>query len=586
MGKRTYYIGLSVTYHDPALAIVDEQGEPLFAEAAERFLQSKRALNGEPDPLLRLPALLREHCPQPRRFVIASNWQRKRPWYERTAHAAGWLSPKKLHAKGFKRLGSPLANHEIHHMMACNRLSIARGGLNLARHLRDEYPACTVEFRHFNHHDTHAASACYASPFDEAVCAVVDSYGERGAMAFYRFRDGRILRLHEARGLGSLGLYYMYLTALCGFDWMQGEEWKVMGLAAYGRLDEEVYALLQDVLRVEGLDLEHPRGRLFPALEALSAKRPPKDAEAIERAADLAYTGQYFFAETMAQVLANFHAIYPSERLAFVGGCALNSSFNGQISSRTPFAEVYIPPAPADDGTALGAAWLAFREDQQGFGFPRTPAALSPYLGSALSEEALERLVSHAEGLCVRHLPQSICEETARLLARGKLVAWMQGRAEFGPRALGNRSILADPRDPDMKDRINAQIKFREQYRPFAPSILHEHGPEYFEDYRETPYMERALKFHEAVKLRVPAVVHVDGTGRLQSVKEEWNPRFHRLLTAFYKASGVPVLLNTSFNVMGKPIAHSVEDAVAVFLTTGLDALAIGDWLIAKPDTP
>jgi carbamoyltransferase len=577
MGAKTYYIGLGVTYHDPALAIVGEDGEPLFAEAAERHLQSKRALNGEADPYSRLPALLREHCPAPGRFVLASNWRKRRPWYERAAAACGLLRAEGLARDGFKRLRSPLDNLQIHHMMAQNRLSIARAGLNLARLLREEYPSCAVEFRDFDHHDTHAAAACHASPFAEAACAVVDSYGENGSMAFYHYHGGRLRRLRQARGLGSLGLYYMRLTAWCGFDWMQGEEWKVMGLAAHGRLDEEVYARLKDVLRVRGLGLEHPRRRLFPALAAL-AKRRAQDSQA---AADWAYTGQYYFAEIMTGIISNFHAIQPCERLALAGGCALNSSFNGQIPARTPFQQVYVPPAPADDGTALGAAWLALGADRPGL--PVRAAPLSPYLGSTLSEEALARLARYGAGLDLRHLPDTLCEETARLLARGKLVAWAQGRAEFGPRALGNRSILADPRDPAMKDRLNAQVKFREEFRPFAPAILHEHGPAYFHGYCETPYMERALRFRAEAAARVPAVVHADGTGRLQTVKAAWNPRFHRLLEAFHRETGVPVLLNTSFNVMGKPIVHSVEDAVAVFMTSGLDALVIGDWLIAKP---
>jgi carbamoyltransferase len=174
--------------------------------------------------------------------------------------------------------------------------------------------------------------------------------------------------------------------------------------------------------------------------------------------------------------------------------------------------------------------------------------------------------------------------EAARLLSEGKLIGWMQGRAEFGPRALGNRSILADPRRKDMKEKINGSVKFREEFRPFAPSILDEFGDQYFENYEFTPYMERTLRFRPEMRDRVPAVVHVDGTGRLQTVRKDWNKRFHDLLTEFNKLTGVPVLLNTSFNVMGKPIVHSVEDAVSVFLTTGLDALVIGDFLIAKPD--
>jgi carbamoyltransferase len=192
-------------------------------------------------------------------------------------------------------------------------------------------------------------------------------------------------------------------------------------------------------------------------------------------------------------------------------------------------------------------------------------------------------LARYGGGLQVQHFPETIAPQTARRLADGRLVGWVQGRAEFGPRALGNRSILADPRDPGMKDRINGRVKFREEYRPFAPSILDEFGPEFFFDYQASPYMERTLRFRPEAAERVPAVVHVDGTGRLQSVIRESNPRFHALLEAFRDLTGIPLLLNTSFNVMGKPIVHSVEDAVAVFMTTGLDVLVIEDYLFEKP---
>jgi carbamoyltransferase len=182
----------------------------------------------------------------------------------------------------------------------------------------------------------------------------------------------------------------------------------------------------------------------------------------------------------------------------------------------------------------------------------------------------------------VRRLGDGIVDATAKLLAAGKIIGWMQGRAEFGPRALGHRSILADPRDPEMKDRINARVKFREEYRPFAPSILHEHGAEYFEDYQMSPYMERTLVWRKEVRARVPAVVHEDGTGRLQSVTRELAPRFYDLIRAFQRLTDVPLVLNTSFNIMGKPIIHSVEDALGMFQTTGLDACIVDDVLIEK----
>jgi len=575
-----YYLGLSVTYHDPALAIVDDQGEVLFAEATERYLQYKRALNAEPDNLYFLPALVETYCESPGEFVVAFNWRKRRPLYEDLMARVGFLSAPGLLMEGVKKLRSPLENYKLHHMMACQRGSIARAGVSLARRLRERFPGCRINFVHFDHHRTHAALACYGSPFGEAVCAVVDSYGQHGSMAFYRYQDGQLRLLHDSRGLGSLGLYYMKLTEWCGFDWTKGEEWKVMGLAAYGRLDEELYALVRDTVRVEGLDVRHDSQSLFESLAKLERRRRRKE-EPAETAANLAYTGQVVFAEAMETILSNLYQAGLSENLVLSGGCALNSTFNGQVLERTPYKQLYVPPAPADDGTALGAAWLAFRKDHRDAHSKQE--ILSPYLGSTISCKTLANLVQYAKGLQIHHLPDTICNETAKLLASGKLVGWVQGRAEFGPRALGNRSILADPREPAMKDRINALVKFREEYRPFAPSILHEFGSEYFVNYQESPYMERTLRFRKEAAGKVPAVVHTDQTGRLQTVKREWNPRFHELIEAFYRLTGVPVVLNTSFNVMGKPIIHSVEDAVGVFMTTGLDALVAEDWLFLKP---
>jgi carbamoyltransferase len=199
-----------------------------------------------------------------------------------------------------------------------------------------------------------------------------------------------------------------------------------------------------------------------------------------------------------------------------------------------------------------------------------------------MSKEALVNLRKFSRIPRLEVVGDAIAKRAAELLAQGKIVGWVQGRAEFGPRALGNRSILADPRHADIKDKINALIKFREEFRPFAPSILHEHGEEYFFHYQESPYMERTLIFREEIRDKVPAVVHVDGTGRLQTVREEWNPRYYRLIKEFFELTGIPIILNTSYNIMGKPIIHSVEDAISVFYTTGLDALAIEDVLIEK----
>jgi carbamoyltransferase len=580
--KKTYYIGFNSSYHDSALAVVNDQGEIVFAEACERGLQYKRALNCEPDNLSAVPRWLDKYCPDAEHLVVTNNWRASRPWYERIASVTGLLGRDGVAHRGFKRLRSPLSTQQIHHMMACNRLSLKRAGLNLASIVGARRPKCTVEFRDFDHHATHAALACYGSGLNESVCAVIDSYGENGSAAFFTCRNGRLTLIREARGLGSLGLFYMKLTELCGFDWMQGEEWKVMGLAAYGQVDEAVLQEFRRLLRVDGLALVHPTDTTFSALDRLEGYRRDKN-QSPERSADLACTGQFFFGEIMAQLLGNLHERTGLERLCLAGGCALNSSFTGQITRSTPFREVYVPPAPADDGTAVGAAWLAWTSDH-GHQAP-LHAPMSPYLGSELDEEGVTRLQRFGLGLQAHVERENLAGTVATLLAQGKLVAWVQGRAEFGPRALGNRSILADPRSPATKDRINVRVKFREEFRPFAPSILHEHGHEYFENYQSTPYMERALRFRPEAMARVPAVVHRDGTGRLQSVSAGSNPHFYRLLKAFQNLTGVPVLLNTSFNVMGKPMVHSVEDAVAVFMTSGLDALVIGDRLFIKPES-
>lgn len=580
----TYYIGLSVTYHDSALAVVNRDGEVLFAEATERFLQNKRALNCEPDQLFRLTELLATYCPNPTKFVIASNWRKRRPLYENLVNRLGILSAPGLLKTGIKNLHSPLPNYQLHHMMACQRNSIERAGLNLTRILGEYYPDCALEFKDYDHHLTHAAIACYGSPFADAACAVIDSYGENGAMAFYRYRNHRLELLHEAKGLSkaSLGLFYMKLTKLCGFDWLKGEEWKVMGLAAYGKLNPAFYELLTQIVRVEGFDCQHPKKNLFVNLGELD-KFGARPGRTLEELADIAFTGQQFFADIASQLLTHLQQATGCEQLTLAGGCALNSSFNGQISQRTGFKDVYIPPAPADDGCALGAAWLAWHDDQKNRP-PFKPSLLTPYTGSKVNKEAVERFLQFNSALSIKYLPDKICRETARFLAEGKLVGWLQGRAEYGPRALGNRSILADPRRAEMQDTINEKVKFRETFRPFAPSVLHEFAEDYFEDYQESPYMDKTLTIKPAMRGKIGAVCHVNGTGRLQTVKKPWNPRFYELIRQFYELTQVPILLNTSFNVMGKPLVHSFEDALMLFMTTGLDILVVDDYLICKSE--
>lgn len=582
-----YYIGLSATLHDPALAIVGPDGNVLFAEATERYLQDKRAFNAPPDHLIRLPKLLDEYCPDVGEISVAVNWSGSFRNRLRLHIACDLpilrhlLRPTRDRLLGFRdHLIWPLPG--FRNLVDGLAASVTRAGRNLD--WIDAIPR-GYEPRGYDHHLAHAAIGCYSSPFGEALCAVVDGFGEWSSVAFYHFAEGRLRRLDAVgprRGLstGSLGMFYGMLCGLCGFDPLKGEEWKVMGLAAYGKRDEEIYDLLSPLLRVDGFSLlagcsRADYRRRLTALQSLMAATSTD----LERA-DLAYTGQVVFGERVRQLLENLHASGLSSNLILSGGCALNSSWNGRILAETPFDRLHVPFAPADDGTALGAAWLAWLDDH-----PKKGLELSgrtPYLGSRLAKRTLARLQRSGGLPHIEHLPKQITSRTAELLAAGKIVGWIQGRAEFGPRALGNRSILADPRLPGIKERINSEIKFREGFRPFAPAILDEHGAEYFVDYQPSPYMERTLIFREEVRDRIPGVVHADGTGRLQSVTESSNPKFHRLIRDFQKLSAVPVLLNTSFNIMGKPMVHSVEDALGAFLTTGLDALVLEDYLIQK----
>ena len=430
-----------------------------------------------------------------------------------------------------------------------------------------------VRSNSFDHHLTHAGAACSTSGFKQAVCAVIDGYGEATSARYFRYDQGRLEKLKvRQRSPGSLGLFYTFVCLAAGFDPFRGEEWKVMGLAPFGKYDARVYELLGSLVRVDGLRIllgpnRQSRLELLNQLQAC-------------RREDLAFTGQLLFEQCMEKILNHLHELYPCENLVLSGGCGLNSSWNGKILECTPFKRLYVNSAPADDGNAIGAALLAFKKDHPQWKPDATFA--SPYLGSAISPKVLANAKRLGRMPNLSEQGEGIHVKAAELLAAGKIIGWVRGRAEFGPRALGNRSILADPRVPDIKDKLNARVKFREEFRPFAPSILHEHGPEYFEHYQESPYMERSLRFRDDVVDKVPGVVHVNQTGRLQTVKAKWTPDFYKLIEAFYKITGIPLVLNTSFNIMGKPIVHSFEDAIAVFYTTGLDALIVEDCLIEK----
>lgn len=588
--RRQIIIGHANTWHDPALAVSD--GDRMFAESIERHTQCKRGLEmTRPWYSWRaVQAFLSGGGEWPvadADIVAISTWTR--PDVQRVAKV---LDNPSLHPFVALLAGSTLLEPVSTNLLGWTLRGHRPRPFALPRtELPGVLPGRDACWRSktLGHQLAHAANAVYTSPFEECVVMVVDGYGEGTAISFFHFADNRFLPLSQVRPGVSLGVLFGIVTQFCGFNPYEGEEWKVMGLAAYGRFREDIYRFFRHRVVVEGLEVDFrpPAGassafdnKAWSELELLAGGfRHPDDRDVLG-AADLAHSFQRFFEDVIVELARNAADLGLSKNLAYVGGCALNSAANGRILPETGFTSLHVPCAPADDGNALGAVLY---EKHALRGEPRPTGPVSPFLGSRIDRSRLEQVLRLGR-LKHRRLTDrtELSEEVADRLVNGRIVAWVQGRAEFGPRALGNRSILADPRSTQMKDRINRFVKFREMYRPLAPAVLEGYVDQYFERGQSSYYMERTLPFRPEVRDKVPAVVHRDGTGRLQTVRESWNPPFHQLLRAFHEKSGVPILLNTSFNVMGKPIIHSVEDALAVFFSTGLDDLVIDDILIEK----
>lgn len=582
MTKNKAFIGLSCTGHDGAVAVL-EGGKLVFAEAAERYRQNKFAVGQTADDYHYCRDVFARYVDSDE-LVIAKSWSESagQIWHDenrRLREAAAALPQhreilEKLAAfhldnwDGFMGPSVELAGH-----------GTARAANVLGKRLVDQ--------RGYDHHLCHAAFGVWGAPFDSAAVMVMDGQGEGRGTAFWHYRDGDLHLVEKEEYSGtlvecysSLGLYYGIMVCLaCSFEPVSGEEWKIMGLAPYGRLDEGLYRKLRAFYQVDGLSVNCTEKTVDIFLELVG--NPVSHKVDFDKAADYAHTFQRFFSDISTQLIVELGRRTGEKNLVIAGGCGLNSSFNGRIIGATDFTNVYVPSAPADDGNAAGAAILAARD----YGMPIIgPKFQTPYLGSAVEPAAVDAALAHAPFLPSRRMADEdeLVAEVARRLAAGEVVGWVQGRAEFGPRALGNRSILADPRKAEMKDKVNRVVKFREGFRPFAPSVLHEAGEDWFENYQDSPYMERTLTFRADKGELVPAVCHADRTGRVQSVTADRNPLYYNLIKEFERLTGVPMIMNTSLNVMGKPIVHSMDDALIVFLNSGMECLAVGNVLMAK----
>jgi len=554
-----------------------------------------------------------------------------------------------------------LLRHRPDVRLVCSRICNLFAARSLRRTLGQDSGVkdFRAKMRHIEHHRAHLASAYFCSGFKEAACVSVDGCGDFASTA-WGLGNGGITLGGQIYFPHSLGIFYSALTQFLGFRSF-GDEYKVMGLAAYGRPNylEDLHQVVK--IQADGLfrlDLKFFRhhvenvsyhwqdcapevGTLYtPALEALlgAARHPQETLD--QRHKDLARSVQAIYEEAFFALLKHVYDKYPCPDLALAGGCALNSVANGKIYRQSPFRRIFVPPAAGDAGGAIGAAlvvWHEFsRSNNQGphpkgsatqhgaLAIPKprlkqiSPVCVSysqhAYTGPEFSDAAIASLLRRrglSPALCSSpdrmsgSYPQDttadfggkellisryfdsaeLCRRAARAIAEGKIVGCFQKRMEWGPRALGNRSILGDPRRADMREILNLKIKRRESFRPFAPSILREHVGEWFEQEADVPFMTAVLQVRQEKRALIPAVTHIDGSGRLQTVDPQMNPFFHSLISEFHALTSIPMVLNTSFNEQ-EPIVCRPEEALDCFLRTQMDALVLGGFFISRSSRP
>ncbi len=487
----------------------------------------------------------------------------------------------------------------------------SRTKVRVEQELTELFPGCSIdaEIHYVGHHRAHLASAALVAPFDSCVAVSVDQFGDFASAAWGLCRGGRVEVEGSVFFPHSLGTFYSALTQYIGFP-CYGDEYKLMGLASYGKPayleqmreillthDDGRFALSlryfrhhRDRIYFEGRGRAPQVADLFSNdLIALLGPRRTEAEPLLQRHRDLARSVQARYEEALFNLLCALHRDYGHDNLALAGGCANNSVANGKIYANTPFERAYIQAAAGDAGGALGAA-LCVHSDLSALphktnSFVMDHALWGPSFEAAEIQALLiEREAELRQTECsVEHIEDvdELCQRTARAVADGKVVGWFQGRMEWGPRALGNRSIVCDPRRAEMRELLNTKIKRRESFRPFAPSVLRSAVAAWFETDDDVPFMMKVFVVRADKRELVPAITHVDGSGRLHSVRAEVNPRFHRLISAFAELTGVPLLLNTSFNE-NEPVVCQPSEALDCFLRTQMDVLVLGNTFVKR----
>ncbi len=565
MGTPRTILGISCYYHDSAVCLV-RNGEIAFAAHEERYTRKKHDES--------LPKKAVEHALTHAGITM------------KDIDVIGFYEKPLL--KFFDRIIPTYINvwprglisyhHAMHEWMQ-KKLWIAQ---NIKKEL-----GFAGEVLFTSHHESHAASAYYASGFLDATVVTVDGVGE-WATTTIGYGKGIDLQItKEIHFPSSLGLLYSALTYYLGFK-VNSAEYKVMGLAPYGepKYIKEMHELVE--IREDGsfhlnmkyFNFEYGLTMTGSAIEKLFGQPTRKPESPLTQFhKDVARSLQEITEEMMLKIVRYAKKVCPSENLCLAGGVALNCVANGKILKTGLFKDIFIQPAAGDAGGALGAALAIWHKE---YGGARLPKMEHAFLGNEYSNEEIESCLQ-AENLPYEKLNDAELMETVSGLLEGEhVIGWFQGRMEYGPRSLGNRSILADARNKENWQKVNLKIKFRESFRPFAPTVLEERVSDYFDLNRESPYMLLVADTLPHRRSEIPAVTHVDGSARIQTIRRDQNPRYYDLLKAFEKRTGCPVIINTSFNVRGEPIVESPKDAVHCFLHTQMDFLVLGNYLLRK----
>jgi carbamoyltransferase len=569
-----YSLGISCYYHDSAAAILKD-GHVVAAVEEERFSRKKF---DDGFPRMAIDWCLKEAGITPEQINSVAFYDKPVLKFERLLDNYIAVAPRGLYS--FLNV-IPKWLHK--------RLWIKE---EIKKHMRGYQGNIIFP----EHHMSHAAHTFFTSPFDEAAILTVDGVGEWSTSSFGSAENTSIKLTNDIRWPHSLGMFYSAFTYFLGFKVNEGE-YKLMGLSAYGK--PKYYDLiLNEILDVKNDGSLHLNLKYFAFTydkvmtnqkfaELFGIPRREEDAKAEQIHYDIGASAQKVLEDIMLKMVNHVHKKTGMKNLCLGGGVALNGVANYRILKEGPFESVHIPPSPGDGGSAIGCAqYLYYIHKKQRRIIVQDHAKRiqeNVYVGPSFSNDEIKSFLEE-NNIDYEYLArEQLLQTTAKLISEQNIVGWYQGKIEWGPRALGNRSILADPRDSKMKDVLNEKIKHRELFRPFAPSILEEYVSEYFDLNIPSPYMLFVAKVKKPDK--IPAVTHVDGTGRLQTVSREANPLYYDLINDFYKITGVPVVVNTSMNVRGEPIVNTPEQAYAMIIKTEMDYIMMGNYMIQRRDS-